>query len=289
VENIVLRIKNGGSHRFRRLILPIYYRNFKPKYGLNTDEIRKTKIIVSLTSYPARFESIDLTIKSLFNQTVKPDKIILYLDETVNENKIGDNIHRMEKYGLEICKRPENIKPHKKYYYAFKEHPEDIVITVDDDVMYDRNLIKSLMKSYAKYPKFISARRVHKMLKDSSGILKPYNEWENECENAHEPSMQLIATGVGGVLYPPHSMADEIFNLNNIKKLCVCADDIWLKYMQILNGTPVAYVKSKYVRPVMSPGTQEKALMKTNVHQNSNDEYIRKMSHHYKINLAEYI
>ena len=46
MENIVLRIKNGGSHRFRRLILPIYYRNFKPKYGLNTDEIRKTKIIV---------------------------------------------------------------------------------------------------------------------------------------------------------------------------------------------------------------------------------------------------
>ena len=40
-----------------------------------------------------------------------------------------------QKRGLTIrfC---EDLKAHKKYYYAFKEYPDDIVITVDDDVIY---------------------------------------------------------------------------------------------------------------------------------------------------------
>lgn len=36
-------------------------------------------IVVSLTSFPARFCDMDLCLKSLFRQTVKPDHIVLWL------------------------------------------------------------------------------------------------------------------------------------------------------------------------------------------------------------------
>ena len=39
------------------------------------------ELIVSLTSYPKRFDILPITIQSLLNQTVKPDRIILWLYE----------------------------------------------------------------------------------------------------------------------------------------------------------------------------------------------------------------
>ena len=39
-----------------------------------------SRLIVSLTSYPARFKTLGLTIRSLLDQTVKPDLIVLWVD-----------------------------------------------------------------------------------------------------------------------------------------------------------------------------------------------------------------
>ena len=47
--------------------------------GLNTTEQRPRKIIASLTSYPARINIVPYVIASILNQTMKPDKIILWL------------------------------------------------------------------------------------------------------------------------------------------------------------------------------------------------------------------
>ena len=41
--------------------------------------IRNEKLIVSLTTYPQRIVDIDVVIFSLINQSIKPDKIILWL------------------------------------------------------------------------------------------------------------------------------------------------------------------------------------------------------------------
>ena len=44
------------------------------------------KFIVSLASYSKRIETIHICLHSLFSQTLKPQKIILYLDESVDVN-----------------------------------------------------------------------------------------------------------------------------------------------------------------------------------------------------------
>lgn len=40
---------------------------------------RKQKIVVSLTSYPARIDTVWLTIETLLRQSMKPDELILWL------------------------------------------------------------------------------------------------------------------------------------------------------------------------------------------------------------------
>lgn len=90
------------------------------QYRVNTVQ-REQKIIVSLTSFPARFEKLHLVIRSLLVQTMPPDAIILYLDDDVVVEELPDSLRKLEKYGLQIEWRQGRIKPHKKYYYAMDQ------------------------------------------------------------------------------------------------------------------------------------------------------------------------
>ena len=49
--------------------------------------VHNNEIIVSLTSYPKRINKIKQTLDSIFNQTIQPDKILLWLSNSEFENK----------------------------------------------------------------------------------------------------------------------------------------------------------------------------------------------------------
>ena len=94
----------------------------------------KKKVIVSLTTIPSRITSSLFVVRLMMNQTVRPNEIHLYLgkDKFQKEN-LPDEIKNQTKIGLKI-KFVEDIGPHTKYFYAIHEHPDAIVITVDDDI-----------------------------------------------------------------------------------------------------------------------------------------------------------
>ena len=264
------------------------YKNAKLINGLYEGVERKQKIIVSLTSYPKRFPTLYLCIKSIFYQSMKADKIILYLGDDTCKEDLPDTILELQKYGLSIEFKEGNIKPHKKYYYSMKEYPNDIIITVDDDVIYEKDLIKRLMLSFEQYPDCVSAKRVHKMLFNGHRVLS-YNLWEHEDKTLSDPSMQLFAVGVGGVLYPPHCMDDLLFDISKIESLCLNADDVWVKFMQVLHNTKVVYVKGKWCHPIKIIGTQDSGLYYNNLEENQNDVYIRELEQYFGIHLVDYM
>ena len=49
------------------------------EHGTEQNGKRKDEIVVSLTTYGNRIHEVYLTIESLLHQTVKPDRIILWL------------------------------------------------------------------------------------------------------------------------------------------------------------------------------------------------------------------
>ena len=53
------------------------------------------------------------------------------------------------KKGLEI-KYIKDLKSHKKYFYAFKEFYNEIFITFDEDIFYNKNTISSLINTNKK-------------------------------------------------------------------------------------------------------------------------------------------
>lgn len=257
------------------------------QYRVNTVQ-REQKIIVSLTSFPARFEKLHLVIRSLFVQTMPPDAIVLYLDDDVVD-ALPDSLKKLEKYGLQIEWRPGQIKPHKKYYYAIKEHPNDIVVTVDDDVMYPTDLIENLYKTHQRFPDCVVATRAHRILFDHHKTIRSYNNWHWADEHRNKPSLALMATGVGGVLYPPHCMSEELLNQKLFLKLSPNADDLWLKVMQIRRGTKVVLCDRKvsHTRADIQ-GTQEQSLNSSNVHKCVNDEYMERMIQYFHLTANDF-
>ncbi|MBQ6674364.1 MAG: oligosaccharide flippase family protein [Spirochaetia bacterium] len=249
----------------------------------------KRRVIVSLTSFPARFDTLDICIKSLFAQSVKPDKIVLYLGKECDDAVLPGRLTELEKYGLEIKMGYADIRPHKKYFFAMQEYPEDIIITVDDDLMYDSNMIKSLLESYKDNPNAVSARRVHRIT-SSGGDLEPYDSFDKCWTKTTEPSHILLSTNGAGTLFPPGSLPEEAFDIDTIKKLCLDADDIWIKFMLIKKGVPVVWVKSHQSMPPEIPGTQKVALYYSNTDKDNsnNDRCIQAMEEHFNIHLADY-
>lgn len=246
--------------------------------GLNTTEQRPRRIIASLTSYPARINIVPYVIASILNQTMKPDKIILWLAEPqFPDKKLPPIFDEVKACGVEVRFCPEDIRAHKKYFYAVKEFPEDIIITFDDDLVYRNFIIEKLYKSYIEHPECVSAMHIHKIVFLPDGNIASYTDWERGYENAQGKESYLwLPVGVGGIFYPPHCLSDEVFNVEALKKLCLHADDIWLKFAEVMNGTKVVPASNAGWESGWGAfGSQEFALAKSNVSGGGNDSQIK--------------
>lgn len=248
----------------------------------------KNDVIVSLTSYPARIKYVAQVIDSIKKQTIKPNKILLWLAREQFENGEKDLPKELvETVGKNIeIKWCDDLRPHKKYFYSMLQCSESIIITVDDDIYYDKDLIEKLLRSYIKYPYAVSAMRAHLITFDENGKINLYKNWKRENKIIGIPSYALCATGVGGVLYPPNCLHPEAFNETEIKNRCLNADDLWLKVMEVLVGTPVVSAENSS-KIICIDGTQETALWKMNDTENENDEQFKMILEKYNTYIGE--
>ncbi len=269
IEDILKQLKGMDKNIIARLermerLLEMH------SYGV-TETKRKPQIIVSMTTYAGRAAVVPRVLERLMNQTVKPDRIVLYLSVenfSDRERSLPQRILDMQDMGLELRWCDGDIKSYKKLIPALKEFPNDIIITVDDDLYYDLDIVERLYDSYHRFPKAISALRAHWMKFDTQGKLLPYEQW-SKCvsEPLLTPSMRLFATTGGGTLFPPHIFPEETCNADKFMALCGNADDVWFKFMSIMNGVPTVLVSpNKKLQYISS--TQEESLWNSNRYEN---------------------
>ena len=224
-----------------------------------SNEKRNPKIIVSLTSYPKRIENIKFTLFSIFNQSLKPNKIILWLaheEFQCKEKDIPRDVLNFKRLGLEIrwC---DNIKSYKKLIPSLKQYPDDIIVTADDDIFYPEDWLERLYEDYLKYPNCIIGQRGRKIYLDNNDFGK-YEDWKL-IKNDKLPSFLNFLNGAGGILYPPNSLNKDIFNKNLFEKLCPTGDDIWFWAMAVKNKTKLRIISDNlhsltYVSPAEELG-----------------------------------
>lgn len=285
--NIAIYVWNMFIALIMNLILPVYYK-YKPKnYGLNREE-RRTKIIVSMTSIPSRIESLSYCIESLLSQTMTPDKIILWIDkDKFKDVNIEDKFSLLIERGLEI-RYCEDLKPHTKYFYALQEFNDSLVITVDDDIYYPENLVERLVNEHNKNPKNIICWRAHEITFKKEQILS-YKMWNMLAPGYKNTSNLLLATGVGGVLYPPNCFGEIAFNKDIFMRICPTADDLWLKVMEIIYEVKVTKL-SKYTKEcVIISKTQKIALSDDNVINKKNDIMMKQLINEFSLDINHFM
>ena len=234
------------------------------EYGL-TQEKRNPQLIVSLTSYPARINSVHKTINTLLTQSLKADKIILWLANEQFPNLEADlpkELLDLKELGLTI-KWCEDLKSYKKLVPALIEYPEDIIVTADDDVYYQPNTLKILYEAYLKNPANIYSRRTVK-LQINNGVLEGVSARKDGFKYLKEASYFNQLMGGGGCLYPPHSLYKDCTNVEKIRNTIPSHDDAYFWSMAILNKTKIQAVGGFDESLHFVEGTQEVGLMYVN-------------------------
>lgn len=241
------------------------------------------RVIVSLTSYPARFDAVVKALEPLFRQTVSFDSIQLWLaeDEVSSKDDLPAPLRDLEQAGLEIKWCKQSLKPHNKYFWAIQENPDDIVITIDDDIVYPLALLQGLLEAHYRHPEAVIAHRTHLVVHDAEGRIAPYQDWLLEQTTVQGvPCSDLLATGVGGVLYPPRVFDRDVFDEQRVRDTSLMADDLWLLVHELRLGVPVVSTGS---HPGLTyvDGTQDDGLYLENLVRGRNNDILKTLFERY--------
>lgn len=213
---------------------------------------QKEQVIISMTSFPPAITYAKGAILSLLEGNTLPDKLILYVTLSQFEDmSVLEDLQLISKENpiFEIRNYDVDIRSYRKLIPALIDFPEAVIVTVDDDVKYDKNMLGRLLEMHRKYPKVIWAHRAKKIK-----IGKPYRKWTKYrwyhfLFNRIHNSFLNLQTGVGGVLYPPHSLKSDMLDVDLFTELAPSTDDIWFWAAGVANGFPVIPVPFGYNKP----------------------------------------
>jgi hypothetical protein len=234
-------------------------------------------LVVSLTSYPARFGTLSLTLRSLLLQTVRPDHTVLWIAHA-DMPLLPKSVTRLQAAGLEI-RATDDIKSYKKIFPALDAFSSAFICTADDDLYYWPTWLEELIEGVNTADHIVTCHRAHQIAFDSKGKFLPYQEWVPETR-VRGTLDSLFPTSGSGVLFPPGVLAHAADDREAALSLCPSGDDIWLYWIGRRNGAIYKTV-GRWREPLTWRGSQREALWPNNILNGGNDEQIRKMAARY--------
>ena len=228
----------------------------KPRGVKAKPSIGQNAYVISLTTWPPRTkkgtQGIWLTIESLMRQSVKPDRIILWLSLKEYPDGLANvpqTLIDLQNRGLEIIFVPENEGAAKKLLPALRAQLKANIITVDDDIIYPKDWLKAFIASHRAHPHAVHAI-ARCELKVMNGVLQPYNRGNDRCTDKGANSNDLgkvtdLPLGCLGILYPYDASGRTYHGLDK-RVLETChlrfsfkTDDLWFYVCRLLAGTPL--------------------------------------------------
>lgn len=248
----------------------------------------KQQIIVSLTSFPAAIPYAVQAIRSILSGSMLPDKIVLYLDtQKFPDRKLPSELEALtaESPLLEVRFDPAEIRSYKKLLPALRDFPEDVIVTIDDDIRYRPDTLRRLVRLHKRLPDAIIAHRARRI---KPGM--PYSAWRKYkwydfiFRRIHY-SRLAMQTGVGGVLYPPHSLDETMLDAARFMAIAPTNDDVWFWAAAVSKGTYVVPLPNGYSTAKGVGKPKEYSLMSVNLKQGDdrNRKAFEKILEHYPL------
>ncbi|MEX1214271.1 glycosyltransferase [Saccharospirillum sp.] len=240
-------------------------------------EGREVPVIVSFTSIPSRLPILHLTVRSLLRQTVRPEKIVLWLHHDLKP-KVPKRLSSLQSDLFEI-RYADQTCAHRKLVHALAAFPGKTIITCDDDLLYQPDWLSNLYQEHQNHPGDIIAHECRRIQYDEAGNTLPYSQWRAEQPGTSHPD--TLAIGFGGTLYPPGVLHRNTTQTELYLYLAPRADDLWFKAMSFLNGTQVRRTVNAPKRPIPIIRSQAEALGHTNIKRDQNRTQWNAIRNHY--------
>ena len=196
----------------------------------------REKVIITLTTISSRINNIDQVLETLLKQDYINYEIRLYISrEAYLLDKGIDDVPSkyLNDERLKII-YVENTGPYRKLMPALKEFfgTNQILITVDDDVLYPQNFISTLILANQIYDCPIAYRG--RKITISETKINPYKQWEKN--NLTGCSFSHLPTGKDGVLYRPSYFHKNVLDISQAIEIAPTTDDLWFKWHTVLNN-----------------------------------------------------
>ena len=186
--------------------------------------MKKDTIIVSFTTWPKRDKFVPLMIETINSQSLKPDKVIMWLSEEEYPNKVipqylCDCVAKG--YITDIMWTQSNIYAHKRWETQ-KLFPQAYNITVDDDILYEKDFIKDLYETSSKHPNCVT---------EWTTRLNIYEGNKRIDINLFDTEFLLRNQFLSGLAcFPPNLFPQDSFNFANIRdEYGIKSDDAWIR------------------------------------------------------------
>ncbi len=206
-------------------------------------------IVLSLTTIKSRIKNLPKILSSILSNNKSKYTIHIFYSETQNIYDEGcsdddiiyliDYINSVKDVHIKISE-VDNIGPYRKIIPALKIYKNSIIITIDDDEIFESKLVDLFVESYNKYKciicsvgRIVDIGKWHKM-NDSI-------EYYKKIFTSDKPYMNILPEGYGGILYHTDMFCEDFINYDYTKldKNMMRNDDIFLRNYTYNKGIPV--------------------------------------------------
>ena len=239
------------------------------------------ELVASLTSYPARFGTLHLTLGCLLDQTVRPDRVVLWLAHG-DASALPDAVRALERRGLEI-RECDDFRSHKKLVPSVVAFPSAYIVTADDDLYYPPDWLETLVSAVDPESRTIACHRVIRPHRLPNGELAPFNDWEWDVqdERSRSASDDILLESGAGALFPPGSLDPIIIDSATFMRLSPTSDDLWFNVCARKAGSRLKKVGGSLAL-INWPGSQQSALWESN-RDGGNDDMIRALEAEFSV------
>lgn len=254
--------------------------NYKSYISSNGSGKVNTSYVISLTSYPLRYNILYYTLLSLLCQKTKfLYSIDLWIAECDFEKLPSKVLKLNEKYsGFFNIKKCQDFGSQKKIE-SFSELESrryiEAIITADDDLFYPASWLDLLITHYKYSPESVYCCRARSVGFTHNREIKKYKDWIvlQSSENIKNYPNLFFFTGVGGVIYPRDLCIKMYRSIKDMRLNYINADDILLNYLTLYYNYDVKVANNSFTFEEWWPAITN-ALGKNNVTTDRNDKVI---------------
>lgn len=258
------RLSELGSDKYKKAMSDehaIIQKYILEKYKKTYDGLFDAQIIVNITTWAKRDWCLYPMLKHLKNQTLHPDKIVLWLShEEYDKSNLPQTIQKCidEKLLTDVMWVEKNTYCHKRFA-CFEHFRNSYNIFLDDDILYENNFIKEIYNNSKMHQDCVTVYATNSVEYYGYKIIKK--------DLIKSPSHKNVFMG-GCCCFPPYIMSEDVLTENiGLRDIYVKkCDESWLRPFLLRHDIKIfgLYIFGKKYKFVTVDGSQESAVWNEN-------------------------